>query len=55
MRAEENNKLVWSPILERAVSSNRVDFNAIYGFAGLILGIVISFLFLFFKSLIRKK
>ena len=55
MRAEDNIKLAWNPILERAVSSNRVDFNDIYGFVGLILGILISFLFLFFKSLIRKK
>ena len=53
--AEGSNKLIWNPILERAVSSKRVDFNNIYGFAGLILGIFISFLFQFFKSLIRQK
>lgn len=48
------NSIIWNPLLERATKSIREDINHIFVYAGAILGIFMSLLFIIIKILIQK-
>ena len=48
------NSIMWNPLLERATVSIREDINHIFVYAGAILGIFMSLLFIILKILIQK-